>query len=253
MNEQTLLPDGVELAGVINEKGLADLLTSIAFRVTYSSANIKEVLNANRKQKPETGNKARRTISQAELLMRGGRGRGRQAPLSLSGRTRFQKPLRGRLRSHRACMRRVGLLELGGCHPYASAYRDQGCRGQGRHCRRGTRPGQEANLPPSQSAWRPSRSGSLVLLRLQQELHGCRRRNAAGLPSRSSGQLTQTDNRIANNQQAPLSGGLPRYPVQQITIPPRLAKVMFGNHPERGSVLFGNHADYQALTSRGDI
>ena len=55
--EQTLLPDGVSLAGInheIDSKSQINYLTSGVFRVMYMIPNnIKEADNANRKQKSE--------------------------------------------------------------------------------------------------------------------------------------------------------------------------------------------------------
>ncbi len=138
--EQTLLPDGVQLAAIaVNKKGsvprrrawpekilAADPLTLSSFRVMYVSVSTKEVRNANRRQEPETWDPSSGPVPQAELLLRCSRGRRRQAPLPPGGRPGVQEPLGGGYGHHRTCLRRVGLLERGDghCRPCAPAYRE---------------------------------------------------------------------------------------------------------------------------------
>jgi hypothetical protein len=69
------------------------------------------------------------------------------------------------------------------------------------------------------------------------------------MPGKASGQLKIPEKRIASSKQAPFTGGLSRL----ITIPPRLAEVMIGNHPECKHFLFGNKAGNLAMLSRGDV
>ncbi len=237
--EQTLLPDGVALAGIIREEDLIsqpERLTSQVFRVMYLSVSIKEVYNANRKQEPETWDQAHRSVPQATVCLRSIGGRWWKAPLPTGGRSRVQESLGSRDGCHRTCLRWVGLLERGDghcCH-CAPAYREfpggnsadhRDCRGhtwrrqaagQGADPCDGTCPGSgavghggEKLLPHTQPEGRTGRSGSLVLPRLWQELLGCHRPDAQGLPGRASGQLDQPDNRREISRQASFNGSLP--------------------------------------------
>jgi len=230
--EQTLLPGGVPATGARSKKGLADLLTSVAFRVMYVSANTEEVRNANRGQEPETWNPTGGPVPQAELLLPSGRGRRQQAPLPLGGRSGVQEPLGGGNGHHRACLRWVGLLERGDghdghCGHCAPAYREfpggdsadhrdhrghiqrRQAAGRGTGTCDGTySEGGEDFLPDTQPEGRIGGPNSLVLPRLWQELPGCLRPDAPGLPARSSGRLTPPDDQIATSRQAPRRGGL---------------------------------------------
>jgi hypothetical protein len=52
---------------------------------------------------------------------------------------------------------------------------------------------------------------------VRQELPGCCRPDAPGLPARSSGRLTSPENHIATSKQAPLRGGLSCFVVMETT------------------------------------
>jgi hypothetical protein len=241
--EQTLLPDGVALAGIIKEKGLRsqpERLTSVTFRVMYVSGNTEEGCNANRKQKPETWDPPSGSVPQAEPLLRSGRGGRRQAPLPTGGWPRVQEPLGGRNGHHWTCLRWVGLLGRGGGH-CTPAYREfpdgesagradyrehtgPGWTGRGTDTYDNTCPsggaiecGQEKLLPHTQSERSTQGQDPLVLPRVRQELLVCHQPDAAGLPARSSGRLTSPENHIATGKQASLRGGLSCFVVMETT------------------------------------
>jgi len=66
---KTLLPVGVSNSNYFLRNKLINPLTSDDFRVMNTIVNLKEGDNANRKQKPETWDKADGPISQTELFL----------------------------------------------------------------------------------------------------------------------------------------------------------------------------------------
>ena len=227
ITEHTLLPDGVTLAGIIREKGSKsqhDSLTSQAFRVMYESVSTKEVNNANREQKPETWDSPSRSIPQADLHLRGGRGRGWQALLSTNGWSAIQEPIGGRDDHHGTCLRRMGLLERSD-YPDCSCTRcraDRGTNGASNreypNCRR-TNPGEKTDYLPCTQPERNWKPNSLVLPRMRQEFLGRYGGVTQDLPAGTPSNLSQQVNRITIRRQAPAKWGLSLIPVTGVTNP----------------------------------
>ena len=114
--EQTLLPDGVSGVKALINNTQQNTLTSASIRAIDVSAknNDKEINNANSQSESESRDQTNRQVPQAALQMRCNRSRG-QAPLPSGGWMGVQESFGGRDGDNRTSLRRVGILECGGC------------------------------------------------------------------------------------------------------------------------------------------